>query len=343
MIIAGKYEGNYIVLNDKQVSFISRDPTKLSGATFVSSMYRGDIESISKVSEHASGNKERIALWLGSITAAGMSETKIFVIKIVWWDGQESLANVTEYQYQYVLATQMKSAPTISPKIDFNNIGGKKYCFTVQYLDGAKRTLDIALTPKELIYQYTSDKSFVFDTDKQEQANQSGTLEPQVITEIKLTKNNYLTKLEIWFNTLAHDTSGMVNIANKPIAITSDSFIKNEGLEEFAVEVEAFVKRQKPTFSIKYSKNGCYVATCIYGSYDCPEVWTLRRFRDNTLANTWHGRAFIRAYYAISPTIVKWFGNTTWFKKMWKGTLDRMVKKLETNGVENTPYNDKNW
>ena len=89
--------------------------------------------------------------------------------------------------------------------------------------------------------------------------------------------------------------------------------------------------------------SGCYVATCVYGSYDCPEVWTLRRFRDITLGATWYGRAFIHTYYAISPTIVKWFGNTAWFKKMWRGTLDRMVKRLEANGVENTPYNDKNW
>lgn len=35
---------------------------------------------------------------------------------------------------------------------------------------------------------------------------------------------------------------------------------------------------------------GCYVATCVYGSYDCPQVWTLRRFRDNTLAETMLGR-----------------------------------------------------
>ena len=89
--------------------------------------------------------------------------------------------------------------------------------------------------------------------------------------------------------------------------------------------------------------NGCYVATCVYGSYDCPEVWTLRRFRDDTLGSTWYGRAFIRTYYAISPTLVKWFGNTIWFKKMWKGTLDRMVKKLEEKGVKNTPYEDRNW
>lgn len=88
---------------------------------------------------------------------------------------------------------------------------------------------------------------------------------------------------------------------------------------------------------------GCYVATAVYGSYDCPQVWTLRRFRDNTLAQTWYGRAFVKTYYAISPTLVKWFGSTEWFKKMWRGTLDRMVAKLQSKGVESTPYEDKQW
>ena len=96
----------------------------------------------------------------------------------------------------------------------------------------------------------------------------------------------------------------------------------------------------KPTAQ---ASGGCYVDTAVYGSYDCPEVWTLRRFRDNTLAETWHGRAFIRTYYAISPTLVKWFGNTNWFKNIWKPTLDKLVKKLNTSGVENTPYNDYVW
>lgn len=91
------------------------------------------------------------------------------------------------------------------------------------------------------------------------------------------------------------------------------------------------------------SSGGCYVATAVYGSYDCPEVWTLRRFRDYTLAETWYGRAFIHTYYAISPTIVKWFGKTEWFKKMWRGKLDRMVNDLNAKGVEDTPYQDRDW
>lgn len=93
----------------------------------------------------------------------------------------------------------------------------------------------------------------------------------------------------------------------------------------------------------KSSSGCCYVATAVYGSYDCPEVWTLRRFRDDTLAETWHGRAFVKTYYAISPTLVKWFGHTEWFKKMWRGTLDRMVKNLQNRGFESTPYEDKEW
>lgn len=91
------------------------------------------------------------------------------------------------------------------------------------------------------------------------------------------------------------------------------------------------------------SSSGCYVATAVYGSYDCPEVWTLRRYRDNQLAKTWYGRLFIHTYYAISPTLVRWFGNTQWFKNMWKPKLDKMVDRLQKEGVENTPYQDRNW
>ena len=91
------------------------------------------------------------------------------------------------------------------------------------------------------------------------------------------------------------------------------------------------------------SSGGCYIATAVYGSYDCPEVWTLRRYRDNFLASTWYGRTFIRIYYAISPAIVKWFGKTVWFRKIWKRRLDIMVDNLRKNGFEDTPYCDKSY
>ena len=87
--------------------------------------------------------------------------------------------------------------------------------------------------------------------------------------------------------------------------------------------------------------SGCYIATAVYGSYDCPEVWTLRRYRDNVLDKSWYGRLFIKCYYAISPTLVKWFGKSNWFRNLFSKPLSKWVNKLNENGLENTPYNDK--
>ncbi|MCR5353429.1 MAG: hypothetical protein K6D98_03910, partial [Clostridiales bacterium] len=110
-----------------------------------------------------------------------------------------------------------------------------------------------------------------------------------------------------------------------------------------AIHDDSYIKELKETIENQLSSGGCYVATCVYGSYDCPQVWTLRRYRDNTLAETWYGRAFIHIYYKVSPTIVKLFGKTKWFKALWKNKLDKMVDKLKLNGVEDTPYEDKEW
>ncbi len=88
---------------------------------------------------------------------------------------------------------------------------------------------------------------------------------------------------------------------------------------------------------------GCYIATSVYGSYNCPQVWALRRYRDNYLAQSVCGRTFIRCYYAISPTLVKLFGKQEWFQTLWKGYLDKKVRLLKRRGYEDTPYNDLNW
>lgn len=98
-----------------------------------------------------------------------------------------------------------------------------------------------------------------------------------------------------------------------------------------------------PNNSSSNSGGGCYVATCVYGSYDCPQVWTLRRFRDYTLTKTWYGRLFIKTYYAVSPHIVKAFGKTKWFNRMWKPVLDKMVNKFHRNGIADTHYDDMIW
>lgn len=85
-------------------------------------------------------------------------------------------------------------------------------------------------------------------------------------------------------------------------------------------------------------KGGCYVATCVYGSYMASEVYVLRRFRDRVLKNNFFGNIFVKLYYFISPSIVKVFGRTKLFNKINKNILDKFVKSLIKKGYDDTPY-----
>ena len=143
--------------------------------------------------------------------------------------------------------------------------------------------------------------------------------------------------------TMCDNSKGATLPKKRVIYAASVGFNKEPYYITFAKKLAPKIQKEEPDYTPPEKSGGCYVATAIYGSYDCPEVWTLRRYRDDTLARTWYGRAFIHTYYAISPTLVKLFGHTKWFKKMWQGKLDRMVAKLQAKGVESTPYEDRNW
>ena len=180
-----------------------------------------------------------------------------------------------------------------------------------------------------------SDKTKIGDKEK-----------PNVIKACK----NLITMKEVWINLKSYTVSFSNGIESHPVS----KYITMDSKQKATADIRSYhdvIKYCDPSYEIptvpepkpQTSRGGCYVATSVYGSYDCPQVWTLRRYRDYDLAETWYGRAFIHTYYAISPTLVKWFGDTEWFKKMWRGKLDRMVKDLQDKGYESTPYEDRNW
>lgn len=107
----------------------------------------------------------------------------------------------------------------------------------------------------------------------------------------------------------------------------------------------AIIKAGPPTSSSSNSSSsssssGCYIATSAYGSYDCPQVWVLRRYRDNALACSSVGRAFVKFYYAVSPTLVRLLGrykSVNAFNRLW---LNRIVSRLRQSGYSDAPYKD---
>lgn len=109
---------------------------------------------------------------------------------------------------------------------------------------------------------------------------------------------------------------------------------------KYKVGIGDFLSHKYPC-DLEYRSRGCYIATEIYGSYDCVEVWTLRRFRDEVLVKTWYGKIFIQIYYAVSPTLIKVFGEEELVRRFCKKKLDGVVSYLNGKGISSDKYVDR--
>lgn len=121
--------------------------------------------------------------------------------------------------------------------------------------------------------------------------------------------------------------------------------IRRELISQIAIDSE---KKPEPVQPVQESpqpeppakSEGCYIATSVYGSYDCPEVRVLRRYRDVVLRANPLGRLFVKAYYAVSPFLVKRFGKTVWFQTLWMRLLDAKIAVLRAEGISDAAYHD---
>lgn len=80
--------------------------------------------------------------------------------------------------------------------------------------------------------------------------------------------------------------------------------------------------------------NSCYIATMVYGSYEAPEVMTLRNFRDEVLRKYFFGRLFIGFYYLTSPSVVSLTKNSPRINGFFKKRLDKFVDRLRSRGIK---------
>jgi len=72
----------------------------------------------------------------------------------------------------------------------------------------------------------------------------------------------------------------------------------------------------------------CFIATAVYGSCDCPEVLSFRRFRDLKLAPTAPGRVLISFYGAVGPIAAALVRNRPVARKLCRMILDPLAKGL---------------
>lgn len=113
-----------------------------------------------------------------------------------------------------------------------------------------------------------------------------------------------------------------------------------EPMENVVVPRQSWDEQAEQHNETHGKKQGCYIATCVYGSYDCPQVWILRRYRDEILKKSVPGRCFVAVYYAISPTLVHVLGRNVKVREAWRGMLDGIVRRLRNRGFSDEPYLD---
>lgn len=72
----------------------------------------------------------------------------------------------------------------------------------------------------------------------------------------------------------------------------------------------------------------CFVATVAFGD-DAPELEVLRRYRDGVLRRRWSGRLFVRAYYALGPSLAQVVTRVPGARPLVRRGLRSIVDRLE--------------
>ena len=139
--------------------------------------------------------------------------------------------------------------------------------------------------------------------------------------EDKYGNKGALTKAQIMASTLQKYAYRAIEYAPKEIS------------DKYSAEIQESVTFVKSVTSGSHDKTvnkkkGCYIATAVYGSYVCEEVFTLRGFRDDHLSKYVWGRWAIRIYYAVSPCLAKRIKPKSRFGKLTRSVLNKIVDKI---------------
>lgn len=113
-------------------------------------------------------------------------------------------------------------------------------------------------------------------------------------------------KSSLSYSDLLDNKTTMLKIIDSIFYVNELKF-RDGHLWNYRQEIINGIKSQNPQFVANEpaSKDGCFIATAVYGSYNAPEVLELRAFRDIFLRQHYIGRKFIKIYYRYSPYLAE--------------------------------------
>lgn len=117
-----------------------------------------------------------------------------------------------------------------------------------------------------------------------------------------------------------------------PIAPHSEPFDRPSSVDIASVRSSNFKTKYESNYFIKpkaiEKKDGCFIATFAFESYDHSNVKMLRSYRDDHLKPNYFGRKLIKFYYRFSPSLVKLFEKINFPKNIIRKALKIYISIL---------------
>jgi hypothetical protein len=130
----------------------------------------------------------------------------------------------------------------------------------------------------------------------------------------------------------------------KIVAILLGKENGQSSMDTFVLELYSIIKTGSTSKSrhdahMKNKESSCFIATACYGDYDAPEVFVLRKFRDEKLLKTYLGKVFVKLYYTFSPFFASLISKSESLKKVVRNYfLEPIVSKLQKHTMKNNQH-----
>lgn len=82
--------------------------------------------------------------------------------------------------------------------------------------------------------------------------------------------------------------------------------------------------------TVAKQKGMCFIATAAFESAEAPEVFFLRKFRDDTLLNSTAGAFFVDVYYRVSPSLASIVSRSRILKRSSRVILRYVIQHLRS-------------
>lgn len=132
----------------------------------------------------------------------------------------------------------------------------------------------------------------------------------EIIEFTRYVLNNHIEFIDSRYHTLMKELIRTHEALLHRQGLTEMSFVFRESIREFFGKIDSSYK------------SACYIATYVYGNYSAPEVFYLRKYRDETLLSMPLGKFGVKLYYSLSQSLLSTFGKSSLFNSFCKYVLD---------------------